>query len=79
MSASDASMPPNDAKPVDPDRLLELVVETRAAVDVILEMLALIPSDGTEDAYRETLDALQQRHRQTTEILRASLTGDNPV
>jgi hypothetical protein len=23
--------------------------------------------------------ALQQRHRQTTEILRASLTGDNPV
>jgi hypothetical protein len=79
MSASDASLPPNNAQPVDPDRLLELVVETRAAVDVMLEMLALIQTDGSVDAYRETLDALQQRHRQTTEILRASLTGDNPV
>jgi len=79
MSASDAFMPRNDAKPVDPDRLLELVVETRAAVDVMLETLALIQSDGTEDAYRETLDALQQRHRQTTEILRASLTEDDLV
>ncbi|HHP7238806.1 hypothetical protein [Longibacter sp.] len=79
MSASDASMSPNDAEPVDPDRLLDLVVETRAAVDVMLEMLALIQTDGSEDAYRETLDALQQHHRQTTEILRASLAEDDPA
>ena len=42
----------------------QLVVETRASLDILTEMVCLIYADGDEEKYRQTLDALEYRQKE---------------
>lgn len=70
---SDAATAPSAASPDTSwtdEQARACLLETRAAIDVIFEMLALNHSEGDEDLYRETLFALKQRHQQAIENVR---------
>lgn len=73
-------MPHSDAPPNSGDRLSSiepedlsmktvkrLLVETRAALDVLTEMVCLLYADGDENEYHETIRALKQRQKQSEE------------
>jgi len=57
------------------DSLQRLLVETRAAFDVLVEMNALIYADGDQEEYQETLTALKQRHQQAVQDVRKEFFG----
>lgn len=59
MPSSASPDPANDLK-----QLTSLVVETRAAIDVVFEMVALLYTEKHDRDYYEVLDAMWQRHRQ---------------
>jgi len=61
--------------------LINLVVETRAAIDVLLEMNALLYAQDHERSYHEIVGALKQRHEQATQLLRDRMTasGENEI
>lgn len=59
------------------DSLQRLLVETRAAFDVLVEMNALMYADGDQEEYQETLDALKQRHRQAIQTVRNEFFGSS--
>ena len=42
----------------------QLVIETRASLDILTEMVCLIYADGDEEKYRQTLDALEYRQKE---------------
>jgi len=54
--------------------LVDLVIETRAAIDVLLEMNALLYAQDHERSYHEIVGALKQRHEQATQLLLERMT-----
>jgi len=60
------------------DDLLAYLVENRAAIDVLFEMLAFDRADGEEQDYRHFLKAMRERHEQATQTYREALDIDLP-
>jgi hypothetical protein len=56
--------------------LLALLVENRAAIDVLFEMMAYARADGREEGYRRFLEAMRARHQQAAQEYRAALDAD---
>ena len=54
--------------------LVDLVIETRAAIDVLIEMNALLYAQDHERSYHEIVGALKQRHEQATQLLLDRMT-----
>ena len=54
--------------------LVDLVIETRAAIDVLIEMNALLYAQDHERSYYEIVGALKQRHEQATQLLLDRMT-----
>lgn len=60
------------------DDLLAYLVENRAAIDVLFEMLAFDRADGEEQDYRHFLKAMRERHEQATQTYREALDIELP-
>lgn len=58
--------------------LLGLLIENRAAMDVLFEMMAYDRADGQEEGYRQFLNALHDRHEVVLEKYRSALDADLP-
>lgn len=56
----------------DLKQLTSLVAETRAAIDVVFEMVALLYTEKHDRDYYEVLDAMWQRHRQAVAAMEAN-------
>lgn len=67
-SSSDDEPHSEDLDHLSMDEVKSLLVETRAAVDVLTEMVCLLYADGDEKKYRETIRALKQRQVQSEEL-----------
>ncbi len=63
---NDASKNSPSASPSDLtlEAIQQLVVETRASLDILTEMVCLIYADGNEEKYRQTLEALEYRQKE---------------
>lgn len=53
--------------------LLAYLLENRAAIDVLFEMLAFDRADGEEEGYRQFLSAMRDRHEVVTQQYRDAL------
>lgn len=58
--------------------LLAYLIENRAAIDVLFEMMAIDRADGEEEEYRRCLEALQDRHKLAVRSYREALNEDLP-
>lgn len=75
-TASSEASPAQD----EPSRadLLAYLIENRAAIDVLFEMMAFDRADGDEDGYRHFLSAMRDRHEVATQKYREALGADLP-
>ena len=55
----------------------QLVVETRASLDILTEMVCLIYADGNEKKYRQTLEALEYRQKEAESRLLDTIHRDD--
>lgn len=58
--------------------LLAYLIENRAAIDVLFEMLAFDRADGEEQDYRHFLTAMRERHEQAVQTYREALEEELP-
>lgn len=70
------AMPDDDCSSRD---LLDLLIENRAAIDVIFEMMAYNCSEGEEDEYRYYLNSMQKRYQNAIETYRETLEDDASI
>lgn len=78
--ASQHAQSTNSSQKEMPSRadLLSYLLENRAALDVLFEMMAFDRADGDEEEYRHFLQAMQERHELATQQYRDALEVELP-
>lgn len=72
------SKPGESSSDLTHEAVQQLVLETRASLDILTEMVCLIYADGDEEKYNKTLEALEYRQQEAeSRILDASARDDD--
>jgi len=77
-SAADDHPHSSKSEDMSMEAVKTLVVETRAALDVLTEMVCLLYADGDKNEYHETIRALKHWQAQSEEQVLKSLKEKHP-
>lgn len=77
-SLSDASSSASDSDSLTRADILSYLLENRAALDVLFEMMAFDRADGEETEYRQFLNAMRERHEVAIQQYREALEDAFP-
>lgn len=77
-TASESSSSSPESEMISRADLLSYLLENRAALDVLFEMMAFNQADGGEEGYRHFLSAMRDRHEVALQQYREALTEEFP-
>lgn len=77
-ATADASASTSESASPTRTDVLSYLLENRAALDVLFEMMAFGRADGDEEKYRHFLDAMRERHKVAIQQYREALEDTFP-